>query len=77
MASPVRAGQQGEPDSLIQTWLGTYTIATPGVVSSTNASVRRGEPGTCRIHCQVEDQRIEIGSQEVRRLGFGVSRIRT
>src|SRR5438874_6461554 len=42
MASPVRLDQHGEPDSLIQTWLGTYAIATPGVKSATNTTARLG-----------------------------------
>jgi Uma2 family endonuclease len=42
MASPVRLDQHGEPDSLIQTWLGNYAIATPGVKSATNTTVRLG-----------------------------------
>jgi Uma2 family endonuclease len=42
MASPVRLEQHGEPDSLIQTWLGTYCIATPGVKAATNSTVRLG-----------------------------------
>lgn len=42
MASPVRHDRHGKPDSLIQTWLGTYAIATPGVESSTNTTIRLG-----------------------------------
>jgi hypothetical protein len=42
MASPVRLNQHGEPDSLVQTWLGTYGIATPGVKAATNATTRLG-----------------------------------
>ena len=42
MASPVRVDQHGEPDSLLQTWLGTYAIATPGVKSATNSTTRLG-----------------------------------
>jgi Uma2 family endonuclease len=42
MGSPVRARQHGEPDSLIQVWLGTYAIATPGVKSATNSTLRLG-----------------------------------
>src|SRR5205814_9757166 len=41
MASPVRA-IHGEPDSLVQTWLGTYAIATPGVKPAINTTVRLG-----------------------------------
>ena len=42
MGSPVRVDQHGEPDALIQTWLGTYSIATPGVKHGVNATVRLG-----------------------------------
>jgi Uma2 family endonuclease len=42
MGSPVRYDQHGVPDSLIQTWLGTYAIATPGVESATNSTTRLG-----------------------------------
>ena len=42
MASPVRMDQHGFPDSLIQTWLGYYAIATPGVKSAINCTARLG-----------------------------------
>ncbi len=42
MASPVRLDQHGEPDSLIQTWLCNYAVATPGVKSATNSTARFG-----------------------------------
>lgn len=42
MGSPVRLDQHGEPDGLIQTWLGSYAIATKGVGHATNTSVRLG-----------------------------------
>jgi len=42
MASPVRADVHGEPDSLIQGWLFNYAVATPGVKSATNTTVRLG-----------------------------------
>jgi Uma2 family endonuclease len=42
MASLVRAEQHAEPDSLIQTWLGTYALATRGVKSATNCTTRLG-----------------------------------
>ncbi len=42
MTSPVRIDQHGEPDSLIQTWLGTYSIATPGVKHAINSTARLG-----------------------------------
>ena len=40
MGSPVRLDQHGEPDNLMQTWLGNYAIATAGVKAATNTSVR-------------------------------------
>ncbi len=42
MGSPVRTPQHGQPDNLIQTWLGTYCIATPGTEAAANATVRLG-----------------------------------
>src|ERR1051326_3472767 len=42
MASPVRIDQHGEPDNLIQTWLGNYSIATPGVKAAANTTLRLG-----------------------------------
>src|SRR6266581_2238059 len=42
MGSPVRLDQHGEPDSLLQTWLGFYSIATPGVKAATNSTTRLG-----------------------------------
>src|SRR5436309_321415 len=42
MGSPVRVDQHGEPDALIQTWLGTYSVATPGVKHATNSTTRLG-----------------------------------
>ncbi len=42
MGSPVRTSQHAEPDNLIQTWLGVYSIATPGVKAATNATIRVG-----------------------------------
>ena len=40
MGSPVRFTKHGQPDSDMQTWLGTYRIATPGVNSGGNSTVR-------------------------------------
>ena len=40
MASPVRIDQHGEPDGLVQTWLGNYCIATPGVKHAINSTTR-------------------------------------
>jgi Uma2 family endonuclease len=34
--------QHGEPDNLVQTWLGNYCIATPGVKAATNSTTRLG-----------------------------------
>ena len=42
MASPTRFKQHGKPHGLIQVWLGTYSIATPGVDTAINASIRLG-----------------------------------
>src|SRR5271165_2401053 len=42
MASPIRLDQHGEPDALVQTWLGTYSIATFGVKHATNSTTRLG-----------------------------------
>src|SRR5437667_6891738 len=42
MGSPVRIDQHGEPDNLIQTWLGSYSVATPGVKAATNSTTRLG-----------------------------------
>jgi Uma2 family endonuclease len=42
MGSPVRIDQHGEPDNLLQTWLGTYSISTPGVKSAANSTTRLG-----------------------------------
>jgi len=42
MASPVRVDQHGEPDSMIQGWIWTYAVATPGVKSATNTTTRLG-----------------------------------
>jgi Uma2 family endonuclease len=40
MASPVSLLKHGEPDSVMQTWAGTYSIETPGVHSATNTTTR-------------------------------------
>lgn len=45
MASPVRATQHAAPDSLIQTWIGWYAIATPGTSALTNPTVRLDKLG--------------------------------
>jgi Uma2 family endonuclease len=42
MGSPVRADQHGEPDGLVQTWLGTYAITIHGVRHGTNSTVHLG-----------------------------------
>ena len=42
MASPIRADVHGEPDSMLQGWLWHYAVATPGVKSATNTTVRLG-----------------------------------
>jgi Uma2 family endonuclease len=40
MPSPLRLDTHAKPDNLIQTWLGTYAWATPGVEAGTNATVK-------------------------------------
>src|SRR5215204_5218448 len=40
VGSPVRYTQHGKPDADMQIWLGTYRIATPGVGSAGNTTVR-------------------------------------
>src|SRR5258707_15169718 len=42
MGSAVRFDRHGKPDNLIQTWLGTYAIATPGVEAAANTTTRLG-----------------------------------
>jgi Uma2 family endonuclease len=42
MASPVRADLHGVPDNLIQTWIGSYSFATPGVKAASNTTIRLG-----------------------------------
>jgi Uma2 family endonuclease len=42
MASPIRIDQHGEPDNLIQTWIGNYSVGTPGVKSAANSTARLG-----------------------------------
>jgi Uma2 family endonuclease len=42
MASPTRFRQHGEPHGLIQGWLWSYSIATPGVNTGINATIRLG-----------------------------------
>lgn len=40
MGSPVRLDRHGEPDNLIQGWLWSYSIATPGVKAAANSTTR-------------------------------------
>src|SRR3982751_5183580 len=40
MPSPVRVDAHAGPDNLIQTWLGNYSWATPGVQAAANATVK-------------------------------------
>jgi len=42
MGSPVRITHHGEPENLIQTWLGTYQAGTPGTCAAANTTVRFG-----------------------------------
>jgi Uma2 family endonuclease len=51
MASPLRLDQHGEPDNLIQTWLGTYAIATPGVKAAANSTTRLGVDDVLQPDC--------------------------
>jgi Uma2 family endonuclease len=53
MASPLRLDQHGEPDNLIQTWLGTYAIATPGVKAGANSTIRLGGDDVLQPDCLV------------------------
>jgi Uma2 family endonuclease len=40
MGSPVRMDTHGEPDALVQTWLGTYVCDTPGTQVGANGTVK-------------------------------------
>lgn len=40
MASPVRIDQHGQPDGMVQTWLGLYASQTDGVKHATNSTMR-------------------------------------
>ncbi len=40
MASPLRFRSHGEPHAQINTWLGVYCVATPGVLAADNTTVR-------------------------------------
>ena len=51
MASPLRAEQHGDPDSVAQTWLGIYMFATPGVRSSTNSTTILGDEDIPQPDC--------------------------
>lgn len=42
LGSPVRIEEHGEPDALLQGWLGTYSISTPGEKAATNSTTRLG-----------------------------------
>lgn len=75
MASPLRAEQHGDPDSLMQTWLGNYAIATPGVRATTNSTTLLGpddvpQPdGSLRLiragQCQMDDEGYLRGAPEL------------
>ncbi len=39
MSSPVRWKSHGEPDNKMNTWVGTYSVFTPGVSAASNATV--------------------------------------
>src|SRR5437867_9380755 len=40
MGSPVRIKQHARPDGIIQTWLGVYSVETPGTENAINATDR-------------------------------------
>jgi Uma2 family endonuclease len=40
MGSPVRYASHGRPDALVQTWVGTYAAATPGVEAVSNTTAQ-------------------------------------
>jgi len=40
LGSPVRYKQHAEPDGLMQTWLGSYSVETPGAESATHPTSR-------------------------------------
>jgi Uma2 family endonuclease len=42
MAFPVSAEHHGLPDNILQTWLGLYCSATPGVEAASNSTLRLG-----------------------------------
>lgn len=48
MASPVRTTQHAAPDSLIQGWLFTYAVVTPGVQHAINATLRLSPDDTAQ-----------------------------
>jgi Uma2 family endonuclease len=42
IASPVRIDEHGEPSHLVQVWIGTYWVSTPGTRGSSDSTVRLG-----------------------------------
>ena len=42
MASPVRIDVHGQPEGLLQTWLGVFSAATPGVKHAVNSTTQLG-----------------------------------
>lgn len=40
MPSPVRVTLHGEPDNILQTWLGSYTAFTPAIIVASNSTVK-------------------------------------
>ncbi|HET6384100.1 MAG TPA: Uma2 family endonuclease [Armatimonadota bacterium] len=42
MPSPVRLKQHGDPQVRLVTWIGTYLLATPGLLAGDNTTVRLG-----------------------------------
>ena len=40
MSSPIHAEKHADPHFIINTWLGVYCAATPGLIGSDNATLR-------------------------------------
>lgn len=51
MGSPVRTDKHGEPDNLIQVWLGLYAIETPGVRAAANSTICLGPDDVPQPDC--------------------------
>ena len=53
MSLPSRADQHGDPDSLLQTWLGFFGAMTRGVQSSTNSTTLMGPDDVLQPDCSL------------------------